>query len=81
MADELAKEAANFRTTSSHTLHHISIAKLKQVTKQNSRKSPNLSDMELERNRLKTPPKLIIQSLDQLEKGLAATIYQLRSNH
>ncbi|MBW0572095.1 hypothetical protein O181_111810 [Austropuccinia psidii MF-1] len=33
--DELMKEAARTGTTSTCTLHHISISKLKQVTKQN----------------------------------------------
>ncbi|MBW0494853.1 hypothetical protein O181_034568 [Austropuccinia psidii MF-1] len=79
--DELVKEAANTGTTSTYTLHHISISKLKQVTKQNSSTPPNLSDTERARIKFKTPPKLIIQPLDQLEKGLAATIHQLCSNH
>ncbi|MBW0521937.1 hypothetical protein O181_061652 [Austropuccinia psidii MF-1] len=81
MADKLAKTAANAGIISPHTLHHISISKLKQVTKQHSRKPPSLSDAELARIKFKTSPKLIIQSLDQLEKGLAATIHQLRSEH
>ncbi|MBW0517154.1 hypothetical protein O181_056869 [Austropuccinia psidii MF-1] len=81
MADKLAKTAANAAITSPHTLHHISISKLKQVTKQNSRKPPSLSDTKLARIKFKTTPKLITQSLDQLEKGLAATIHQLRSEH
>ncbi|MBW0518795.1 hypothetical protein O181_058510 [Austropuccinia psidii MF-1] len=79
--DRLAREAANTGTTSTYTLHHISISKLKEVTKQNSSTPPNLSNMERERIKFKTQPKLIIQSLNQLEKGLAATIHQLHSNH
>ncbi|MBW0482641.1 hypothetical protein O181_022356 [Austropuccinia psidii MF-1] len=81
MADKLAKTAANTGITSSYTLHHVSISKLKQITKQKSREPPPLSNIELARINFKTSPKLIIQSLDQLEKGLAATIHQLRSEH
>ncbi|MBW0494182.1 hypothetical protein O181_033897 [Austropuccinia psidii MF-1] len=79
--DKLAKEAATSETRSQHTLHHISISKLKQTTNQASRTPPKLTDMELARVKFKTPPKLIIQALDQLEKGPASMIHQLRSDH
>ncbi|MBW0461212.1 hypothetical protein O181_000927 [Austropuccinia psidii MF-1] len=36
---------------------------------------------ELSRVKFKTPPKLIIQALDRLEKGPASTIHQLCSEH
>ncbi|MBW0533448.1 hypothetical protein O181_073163 [Austropuccinia psidii MF-1] len=79
--DELEKEAANARTTFTHTLHHISISKLKQMTKQHSNTPPLLPEIERKRIKFKTPPRIIIRSLDQLEKGIAATINQLCSNH
>ncbi|MBW0483634.1 hypothetical protein O181_023349 [Austropuccinia psidii MF-1] len=62
-------------------LHHISTSRLKQTTNQHSRTPPILTDTELLRVKFKTLPKLIIQALDQLEKGLASTIHQLCSNH
>ncbi|MBW0503835.1 hypothetical protein O181_043550 [Austropuccinia psidii MF-1] len=74
--DKLAKEA-----TSSNTLHHISLSKLKQTTNQQSRTPPTLTPTEIARVTFKTSPKLIIQALDRLEKGPASTINQLRSNH
>ncbi|MBW0528620.1 hypothetical protein O181_068335 [Austropuccinia psidii MF-1] len=79
--DKLAKEEASSETSTHHTLHHISISQLKQTTKKSSRTPPILLETELARVRLKTPPKLVIQALDQLEKGLASTIHQLRSDH
>ncbi|MBW0513837.1 hypothetical protein O181_053552 [Austropuccinia psidii MF-1] len=78
--DKQAKEAVSGGTTSHHSLHHISIFKLKQITNQDSRALPKLT-IQLSRVKFKTPPKLIIQALDLLEKGPASTIHQLRSEH
>ncbi|MBW0503237.1 hypothetical protein O181_042952 [Austropuccinia psidii MF-1] len=79
--DTLAKEAASSTTISYYTLHHISTSKLKQTTNHNSRTPPILSDTEMSRVKFRTLPKIIIQELNQLEKGLASTIQQLRSDH
>ncbi|MBW0499574.1 hypothetical protein O181_039289 [Austropuccinia psidii MF-1] len=62
--DKRAKEAVTGGTTSHHSLHHISISKLKQIKNQDSRAPPKLTIQELARVKLKTPPKLIIQALD-----------------
>ncbi|MBW0493557.1 hypothetical protein O181_033272 [Austropuccinia psidii MF-1] len=79
--DKLAKEAASSTTISHYTLHHISTSKLKQTMNHNSRTPPILLNKELTRVKFRTAPKLIIQALDQLEKGLESTIHQLRSDH
>ncbi|MBW0556697.1 hypothetical protein O181_096412 [Austropuccinia psidii MF-1] len=62
-------------------LHCTSISRLKQTTNWCARTPPTLSKIETLQVKFKTPPNLIIQALDQLEKGLAATIHQLRSVH
>ncbi|MBW0530565.1 hypothetical protein O181_070280 [Austropuccinia psidii MF-1] len=79
--DKLEKEAAFSATTSHHMLHHISIYILNQTRNQHSKAPPILLNTELTRVRFKTLPKLIIQALNQLEKGLASMIHQLCSNH
>ncbi|MBW0572026.1 hypothetical protein O181_111741 [Austropuccinia psidii MF-1] len=66
---------------SQHKLHHISISKPQQTTNQDSRTLPRLTNPELFRVKFKTPPKLIIQALDLLEKGPASIIHQLFSEH
>ncbi|MBW0544884.1 hypothetical protein O181_084599 [Austropuccinia psidii MF-1] len=79
--DKLAKEATNSNTISPNTLHHISLSKLKQTTNQQLRTPTTLTPTEIARMTFKTSPNLIIQALDELEKGPASTIHQLRSNH
>ncbi|MBW0549162.1 hypothetical protein O181_088877 [Austropuccinia psidii MF-1] len=73
--DRLAKEEASSETTTCHTLHHISISqpKVKIPT--------NCVGSRTNKDKIKDPPKLITQALDQLEKGLASTIHQLCTNH
>ncbi|MBW0468738.1 hypothetical protein O181_008453 [Austropuccinia psidii MF-1] len=61
--DRLAKEAATSETRSQHTLHHISISKLKQTTNQTSRTPPELTDTELARVKFKTPPSSLSKHL------------------
>ncbi|MBW0508272.1 hypothetical protein O181_047987 [Austropuccinia psidii MF-1] len=79
--DKLAKEAATSTAISQHTLYHISISKLKQKTNRDSRNPPILMNKESHIVKFRTPPKLIIQALDQIEKGLASTINQLCSDN
>ncbi|MBW0481449.1 hypothetical protein O181_021164 [Austropuccinia psidii MF-1] len=78
--DALAKLAAESKATSAHTISTISLSKLKQHTMRKLTHNP-LTPEETTRIGFKTPPKLIIKALDQLEKGPAATIHQLRTGH
>ncbi|MBW0472928.1 hypothetical protein O181_012643 [Austropuccinia psidii MF-1] len=77
----MAKEAANLITTPPHTLHHTSLSKLRQRTNQQARTPLTITASKCTRVTFRTPPNLIIQALDKLEKGPASTIHQLRSNH
>ncbi|MBW0478453.1 hypothetical protein O181_018168 [Austropuccinia psidii MF-1] len=68
--DKLAKEEANSMTPSHHTLDCTSISRLKQIKNQCAKTPPIFSEIETLWVKFKTPPKPIIQALDQLEKAL-----------
>ncbi|MBW0500972.1 hypothetical protein O181_040687 [Austropuccinia psidii MF-1] len=78
--DKLAKLAAESQITSHHTINTMSLSKLRQASKEGLRDDP-LTHEEISRIKYKTPPKLINKALDLLEKGPAATIHQLQTNH
>ncbi|MBW0488302.1 hypothetical protein O181_028017 [Austropuccinia psidii MF-1] len=78
--DKLAKLAAESQITSHLTINTISLSKLRQTSKDILKDDP-LTREEMLRINFRTPPKLINKALDLLEKGPAATIDQLRTNH
>ncbi|MBW0575318.1 hypothetical protein O181_115033 [Austropuccinia psidii MF-1] len=78
--DKLEKLAAESQITSHHTIDTMSLSKLRQASKEALRDDP-LTREEISRIKYKTPPKLINKALDPLEKGPAATIHQLQTNH
>ncbi|MBW0515027.1 hypothetical protein O181_054742 [Austropuccinia psidii MF-1] len=79
--DQLAKEAAQTQQISEHTQQTISISKLKQHKKYQLMTPPPLTPAKQLQIKFKTPAPLIIEALDNLKKGLAATIHQLRTGH
>ncbi|MBW0476092.1 hypothetical protein O181_015807 [Austropuccinia psidii MF-1] len=78
-ADQLAKEATQTRHISKFTQQIISILKLKQHTKQHLKAPTPLTQTQQQRMKFNTPAALIIEGLDKLKKGLAATSHQLRT--
>ncbi|MBW0502317.1 hypothetical protein O181_042032 [Austropuccinia psidii MF-1] len=78
--DKLAKQAAESQATSLHTIHTISLSSLKRHTASTLANNP-LTTEEKARIGFRTSPKLITEALDLLEKGLVATIHQLRAGH
>ncbi|KAI7937319.1 hypothetical protein MJO29_014634 [Puccinia striiformis f. sp. tritici] len=83
-ADLLAGQAAVAKSTATSPLNPLtlpnSIAKLNQDSRATFSKEVALTPKEQIRFGFRTNPKKITQALDALEKGVAATIFQLRAD-
>lgn len=77
-ADKAAKEAAEEGASRANLLP-ISLSKLFQETR--TKFHLRTANFETGRKELKTQPRKIADSLSQLEKGHASSIFQLRSGH
>jgi ribonuclease HI len=86
IADTLAKTAAEGNLTT-HDITSLpltvgkSLAKLRQLTRSQLKSPEEWTEEDLRRFPYRKDCKKLVQALDQQEKGLAATIFQLRADH